>query len=60
MAYENQGTNVIQCMIIRDNYNFFSNPRENVRQPKALPDIDMLLFYTIRHNREIFNNTLTE
>ena len=26
----------------------FSNPYENVRQPKALPDIDMLLFYTIR------------
>ena len=32
---------------------FFSNPSENVRQPKALPDTDMLLFYTIHHNREI-------
>ena len=54
MAYENQGTNVIQCMIIRDNYNFFQIPVKMSGNLKHLPDIDMLLFYTICHNREIF------
>ena len=48
VGYVNGQVPVFRYAVSRDNYDFFKNPSENVRQTKAFPDIDTLLLYTFR------------